>query len=510
MPLAAHLLFRCDALLFVTTAKSGIMPRFDAMNGGNGRCLPIISMSESENLPPSGADAEKPLRRCPNCDTVVNVSATQCLMCGEMLPAAPEPTPDPAPAVAAVPEPTAVGPEAEEPLMEPDETPVVAAPPVSAARAGKPAALPPKAPKARRWPATGVQVLTAVFTLILIVIAILILRFQSPHTAVALFPSVTPIPPTPSATPTWTPWPSETPRPSATPTITFTPAPTDTPQPPQNHRVASGETLIGLSLRYRVSPESIADANGFSVDMPIQVDQTLLIPWPTATPPLVPVAEEINGEVVIADPTDCQRYEVQLGDSLSGIAARFDVDFGLFLRVNRLTDEYILQRGDTLCIPEIVYGGSLPPTPGPSPMPSPTAPLPGPNLLYPVDGITIDPPDAPFLLQWVAVKDLGAEEWYMVEVRNLSVPDHPPMRTFTRDTAVRVPLNWRPQVAEMQLFRWRVSIVQVTGERADGQFIYTYGGETSPQSTFYWLGAVPTPTPTATPTSTSTSIPNSD
>ncbi len=353
------------------------------------------------------------------------------------------------------------------------------------------------------------RVITAVFAIILIILAILILRFQSPNVAVALFPSVTPIPPTASATPTWTPWPSETPRPSTTPTLTTTPAPSATPQPPQSHQVVSGETLIGLSLRYRVSPESIASVNDFSVDAPIQAGQTLLIPMPTATPPLVPVAEEINGEVVIADPTDCQRYEVEYGDSLSGIAARFDVDFGLFLRVNRLTDEYILQRGDTLCIPEIVYGGSLPPTPGPSPTPSPTSPLPGPNLLYPVDGMTIDPPDVPFLLQWVAVKDLGASEWYMVELLNLDAPDQPPFRGFTRDSAYQVPLAWRPQIAETQLFRWRVSIVQVTAERSDGQFIYTYGGETSQQSTFYWLGAVPTPTPTPTATPTLTPIPES-
>lgn len=466
-------------------------------------------MSESETLPPQGADAEKPLRRCPTCDTVVSAEATQCLMCGNLLHVTSEPAPEPAPPIEALPEPDEALPDHNEATPELAKTPAL---PLGAAIRPTFPKLAPKLPpmpqQKHRWRLTAVQMLTAVFTLTLIVIAILILRFQSPHTAVALFPSVTPIPPTSSATPTWTPWPSETPRPSVTPTITLIPAPTDTPQPPQNHQVTSGETLIGLSLRYRVSPESIAGANGFNVEAPIQVGQTLLIPWPTATPPLVPVAQEINGEVVIADPTDCQRYEVQLGDSLSGIAARFDVDFRLFLRVNRLTEEYILQRGDTLCIPEIVYGGSLPPTPGPSPTPSPTSPLPGPNLLYPVDGATVEPPDAPILLQWVAVKDLGASEWYMVEVRNLNAIDQPPFRGFTRDTAWRVPLSWRPQVAETHLVHWRVSIVRVTGERIDGQFVYTYGGETSQESTFYWLGAVPTATPSATPTLTPTPAPD--
>ncbi len=345
-------------MVFVTGAKSGIMPRFDAEAVTTAVSAPN-SMSESEPISPESADFEEPLRRCPNCDTVVTAGATQCLMCGEMLPQDPAPVPssEPAPIPEELPaEIVAPADEVEAPTAPPEPPK-----PVVKARV----ATPLSAQKERDWRVIGVRLVTAVFTLTLIILAILILRFQAPVSAVALFPTASPIPPTSSATPTWTPWPSETPRPSATPTITFTPAPTDTPQPPQSHQVTSGETLIGLSLRYRVSPESIASTNGFSVEAPIQVGQTLLIPFPTATPPLVPVAEEINGEVVIADPTDCQRYEVQLGDSLSGVAARFDVDFGLFLSVNRLTDEYILQRGDTLCIPEIVYGGSLPPTPWP-------------------------------------------------------------------------------------------------------------------------------------------------
>lgn len=354
------------------------------------------------------------------------------------------------------------------------------------------------------WVQRGI---TAVFLMTILLVGGLVLRFQSPTVAVALFPTITPIPPTLTATPTWTPWPTETPRSSPTATITLTPAPTDTAQPPRSHDVTSGDTLIGLSLRYRVSPDSIASANGFNVESPIQIGQTLLIPWPTPTPPLVPVAVEIRGEVVIADPTDCQRYEVQFGDSISAIAARFDIDFTLFMRVNRLTEDVILQRGDTLCIPEIVYGGSLPPTPGPSPTPSPTRPLPGPALLYPVNGMRLEPPDASFLLQWVAVKDLGADEWYMVEVRNLDAVDMPSYRDFTRDTAFRLPPAWRPPVAETQLFRWRVSIVQVTGQRVDGQFIYTFGGESSEDAFFSWLGAVPTPTPTPTPTIPATAVP---
>jgi voltage-gated potassium channel Kch len=113
-----------------------------------------------------------------------------------------------------------------------------------------------------------------------------------------------------------------------------------------------------------------------------------------------------------------------------------------------------------------------------------------------------------------AVQDLAPDEWYMVEVTNLTLPDSHPMRGFTRRTAFRVPSTWRPTVEETHLFRWQVSIIVVTGEREDGSFIYTFGGNSSEPDFFSWLGHIPTPTPTPTytpsPTPTQTSVPTQD
>lgn len=346
--------------------------------------------------------------------------------------------------------------------------------------------------------------LTAVFTVIILVISLLILRYQGPVAAVQFVPTITPIPPTLTYTPTWTPLPSDTPPPTLTPTITPTPAPTDTPRPPRIHVIASGETLIGLSLLYRVSPDSIAAANGISVDAPVQVNQNLEIPWPTATPPLQMIAVEVNGETVVLDPADCQRYEVQEGDSLVGIAALFGINAQFLAEMNRITDPNLLQPGDSVCIPDVIYGGEglLPPTAGPPPTISPTSPPPGPQLLFPADETAVSPPDAPVTLQWVAVKDLAADEMYMVELKNVDQLDSPAYRGFTRDTAFRVPLSWRPAAPQVQRMRWRVSIVRIVDTRADGAPIYAYGGESSRESHFLWLGAPPTATPTATMTPT--------
>jgi LysM repeat protein len=350
--------------------------------------------------------------------------------------------------------------------------------------------------------------LTAAVTLLLFFFGWGWFRDQGPTVMAALIPTVTPIPPTPTYTPTWTPLPTDTPPPSETPTVTPVPAPSSTPRPPRFHMVSANDTLFGLSLIYRVSADSIAATNGFALDTPIQAGQSLEIPWPTATPPLESVLIDVNGATVMADAENCEIVEIQSGDSAYALSAARGVPLEAIIRINRHTAESIqlLQPGDTLCIPKIVFTDQLPPTPGPSPTPPPTSLPEGPSLLYPARDALIDQSLEPILLQWTAVKDLAENEWYMVELSDEDEPDSLPYRGFTRDTTFRLPEEWRPDVAEPHQMRWRVSIVQVTGRRSDGGFIYTVGGRASADEFFTWLGAVPTPTPTATPTATATPV----
>jgi LysM repeat protein len=332
----------------------------------------------------------------------------------------------------------------------------------------------------------------------------LALRRQAPAVMAAFIPTTTPLPPTITATPSRTPLPSETPPPSPTLGPTEPVAPTSTPRDPRFHTVSAGETLFGLSLLYRISAESIAQSNNFDLNAPIQAGQSLLIPWPTATPPLESVLLEINGESVLADATNCEIITIQSGDSAYGLSALKGVPLEAIIAVNRQTQESIqlVQPGDTLCIPKLLYGDTIPPTAGPSPTASLTPPPAGPSLLYPVDSAVIEGADAPIVLQWAAVKDLGQEEWYMVEMRDADDRDSLPRRGFTRDQSFRVPANWRPAVDEMRRMSWQVSIVQVTGRRSDGGFIYAFGGLSSTPAFFLWQGAVPTSTPRPTPTAT--------
>ncbi len=488
-------------------------------------------MSEfEEELNPQNEMQE---RRCPNCDSVVASEAERCLMCGRALSSetavqssqlSQAPTPmaeetdavlvEPEPEQPDSPEPEEVIREAEEEAKKPElqEFPSIRPVPELAVTPSS-AVFPPVTTSVMKERPSPAAILVTLAVLILtFAIASVILRYPL-GTAVVYLPTSTPFPPTETFTPTASPSPTGTNEPTETPTITMTPAPTDTPKPPRFHTVASSETLFGLGLFYGITANSIAEANGLPPNSGIQVAQNLVIPWPTATPPLVPIEVEVGGQTIIADPTDCEFYQIQDGDTLFGIASRSGVDLRAILAVNRLTDQVVLQPGDVLCMPVIIRNGVLPPTPGPSPTPTQTPPPQGPQLLYPIQNAEVDPPEGPLVLQWAAVKDLAPAEWYMVEVTNLTLADSHPLRGFTRRTAFRVPESWRPSEEETHLFRWRVSIIQVTGEREDGSFIYTFGGNSSEFAFFNWLGAILVPTPTATytplPTQTPTVIPDS-
>ena len=74
---------------------------------------------------------------------------------------------------------------------------------------------------------------------------------------------------------------------------------------------------------------------------PSQVDE-LVIVTPTPGPPRA--ASMVAGESML--------YVVQSGDSLSALAARFDVSEEALRRVNRLADPNHLVAGQTLMIPQ--------------------------------------------------------------------------------------------------------------------------------------------------------------
>ncbi|MFK7805900.1 MAG: LysM peptidoglycan-binding domain-containing protein [Anaerolineae bacterium] len=408
--------------------------------------------------------------RCPHCDFLQAEKTDRCLMCGTALDA--------------------------EIFLTADEQAEIQRERAEAAEAEAKAEQTKQAKRAARQfyrrptPVFGLSVFFALFTL-----AVGGYGFLNPAAIpIALLPSATPteapliVLPTETATPipTATPLITETPTPTLVPTETSTPLPTDTPQPLRTYEIVSGQTLVGIASLFGFTLESIFEANGFVDEDPIVfVGQEILIPWPTATPPLQPILYDIGGQTLVIDPSSCPPfYAIQEGDSLFGLASANDIPLDAMLEMNYLTVDSIVQPGDPICIPQILEGPIFLPTPGPSPTPAPTQPPTGPAPLYPPDGFEHAAGDTVFL-QWLSVEQLGAEERYMVEVIDTTDVDIHPKRLFTQSAGVPLPADWGPASGEHN-YVWRVSVVEITGRRDNGGFIYSIVGAESVPRTFSW------------------------
>ena len=106
------------------------------------------------------------------------------------------------------------------------------------------------------------------------------------------------------------------------------------------HRVRSGDRLSTLARTYGVSVRALAEANRLEAPYVIYVGQLLRIPGHTTSAP----------EPVLATLGD--RYVVQRGDTLSGIARRIDVPMVQLAAANQIASPYQLYAGQKLRLPD--------------------------------------------------------------------------------------------------------------------------------------------------------------
>jgi len=168
---------------------------------------------------------------------------------------------------------------------------------------------------------------------------------------------------TPTATITFTP--TSTSTPTITPTITETPTQTltATPSGPFQYTLQEGDTLPALAERFNLGPDGVLLILDYNPDIMANdglyfVGQTLTIPPPgTARATSTPIPADLpRGRQV--------DYQVLPGDTLAGIAARFNSLPDDIIEANNLEDANALQVGQNLKIPVnlVTPTSTLPPT----------------------------------------------------------------------------------------------------------------------------------------------------
>jgi LysM repeat protein len=129
------------------------------------------------------------------------------------------------------------------------------------------------------------------------------------------------------------------------------------------HVVQRGENLYRIALRYGVTYQALASANGIANPNRVYTGQRLVIPGRTSTSP-APAQPAPSG----------QTYTVRRGDTLSAIALRYGVSTWALAQTNGIRNPSFIYVGQRLTIPS---GGSSAPSTPSQPAPAPSAPTGG-------------------------------------------------------------------------------------------------------------------------------------
>jgi murein DD-endopeptidase MepM/ murein hydrolase activator NlpD len=105
------------------------------------------------------------------------------------------------------------------------------------------------------------------------------------------------------------------------------------------HRVVKGDRLSTLARAYGVTVDALADVNGLEPPYVIYVGQVLQLPE-RGDAHATPITAADGG------------YRIRPGDTLSGLANRFDVAMSELAAINRLDPPYRLEIGQHLRVPE--------------------------------------------------------------------------------------------------------------------------------------------------------------
>jgi len=184
-------------------------------------------------------------------------------------------------------------------------------------------------------------------------------------------------------------------------------------------------------------------------------------------------------------------YTVVANDTLSGIAAAYNVDIdGLKAWNGKSSDNVFV--GEKLIIPIC----ERLPTAGPTPTPTTPPPYPAANLLLPVDGAAFNASSDSITLQWASVGTLRPNEAYAVTVEDVTEDGDKRLVAYVTDTSYIITSAFRPTSTSPHAIRWYVQPVRQTGTDSLGKPIWSPNGPASTPRVLIWsgVGGV-TPTP---------------
>jgi LysM repeat protein len=144
---------------------------------------------------------------------------------------------------------------------------------------------------------------------------------------------------------------STSPAPAPAPaTSASTPASSPVAEVRETYKVRWGDTLIGIARRHRVSLASLVEVNqmtttslimpGMRLSLPSGATSTSISPSPAPAPVPAPPSSHSSATHV-----------VRAGDTLSGIASRYQVSLASFVKVNQMTTTSLIMPGMQLSLP---------------------------------------------------------------------------------------------------------------------------------------------------------------
>lgn len=113
---------------------------------------------------------------------------------------------------------------------------------------------------------------------------------------------------------------------------------------PLTHTVQAGENLYRIALRYGVTMQELADANGITNMSRIYRGQILVIPGAEATDP---EADSTYNPLVAGTPTT---HVIQYGETLSIIARQYGITVEQLMQANNIANPNLIYRGQSLTV----------------------------------------------------------------------------------------------------------------------------------------------------------------